>query len=576
MKTASNMNARIQLFTSMLSMIIKSSVRSRAGLLLWISCLDAVNAASKIALVLVIALSVRVLGSEVVNQEFYGYSFEKTESLIYVFGAMIGVIALVSALSAYASAVYSRQLGRWANRKSFEELKAVLGLNPREAQYSQFSPPSNINVILMQLPLHTGLAYETVVRMINPFLLLIFSAAALFYQSALFSTIIVGLSLLVIPIVLSTSLSIQRNARSFYGAQSLNLGSEVAKTTNVLSNQHGICQKSAKEELSYSKAFFDSFDVNILANHKTGLIISVLDAVARPILFMVVGTLVFTGKFSIDAAIAFLGSLAYLLASSRSVMASLTNLLRFQPQVQQYQELTAAARSGSTYAKNLNTNLLIEDETQEYIAQILFPRALSTLNLSKYIQPIRLWAAKRNVSISDDIYFVNASFRFKEGTTILDQLKGANRDNISTSEIKLLCSELKALKGFESQKEGVNTKMSEQAWATMDSAARVALRTIPLALKSEKATVFIDASIIKSLNPQSHSALISQFKHLRLVIFSNGDYVDIPNISDYALFEEAGTIQTGNKEWFKDELQKSKKDKSPASADPNLDQATLM
>ena len=578
MQTASNMKARIRIFTSMLLMIIKSSIKFRAGLLIWISCLDAVNAASKIALVLVIALSVRALGSPEVHQDVYGFTFDKTEGLIYFFGAIIGLIALISALSSYASAVYSRKLGRWANKKSFDQLKSVLSLSPREAQYSQLNVPNNINIILMQLPLHTGLAFETVVRMINPFLLMIFSAAALFYQNALFSVIIVGLSLLVIPVVLSTSLAIQRNARSFYGAQSLSMGGEVSNVTNILSNQHGIIEKQEDEELNYSKDFFDSFDLNILANYKTGLIISILDAITRPILFIVVGTLVFSGKFSIDAAIAFLGSLAYLLTSSRTVMGSLTNLLRFQPQVQQYQELTGEAEAAGITADSQSSNLSSKSDASRrsgYSTLILFPQAFSTLSLSKYMQPVKLWAEKRHVIINDEIYFSNASFRFKQETTIFEQLCGTELNKVSISVIKSLCSELKASESIEALKSGFDTPMTEQVWGRLDSAARVALRCIPLALKPKGATIFIDISVIKSLNPNDHKVLLSHFEHLNLIIFSNGEYLDLEGIADYALFSENGSISSGDRSWFREELVEWKKEHASSTA-THLDPTTSL
>ncbi len=108
--------------------------------------------------------------------------------------------------------------------------------------------------------------------------------------------------------------------------------------TLMLSNQHGVIEKSdsLSTEFSFARKFFDSFDKNLLANHKIGLIMAILEATLRPILLVGLGLLVFTGTFTVDTAVAFFGSLAYLLSSIRTTFSYGTNLLRFQPQVNLY------------------------------------------------------------------------------------------------------------------------------------------------------------------------------------------------------------------------------------------------
>ena len=541
---------RIRSFAAIIGEIVLDSIKHKWKTTFLVISLDTVNAASKILVVLIIALSVKALGSPE-GLVIYGFYIENSTKSIWLIGALIGFVALIGAIAGFFAVYFSRRLGRWANQKAMTDIYKVLSAKPNQAIKSKLKSPSNLNILMTQLPLHNGLAYETVSRLINPLLVMLFAGVALFFQHSFFTVVIFSASLFVLPILFTTSLKIQQNAKLFYGEKSQQMGADISKATVILNYQHGIIPKN-KENLDFSKGFLDSFDKNMLANHKTGLIVAILDAFLRPALFIVICSLVFLEEFSTEAAITFLGSLAYLLASSKSALSLLTNLLRFQPQVQQYRSFIKF--NSSEEAKHapgqIDKNPLFKNGS---VSILFLDKPLSTLNLAHFLPHLLSYDGDYSENELKSMFFVFSTFRFKTGLTIREQLSGDMVED-KTKEIEWLCKKIGAEENILSLADEFETKLDDRVWEKLSSNSRAALRVIPLALKAPGSTVLLDYQVIKSLSPAVVKIVISLFSHCRLIITTPDDFTTkIPNIS-YMILNDLNQIKIGDKEWFSNQV----------------------
>ena len=551
-------NAHITLFARMIFRIVRTAATSRWKTLILVAFLEALNAASKIGVVLIIALAVKSFDKEF-GTEVLGYSFNSSTDSILIFGLLIGLIAVIGAISGYFSNHHSRRLGRWASEDAMQQIESFLLLPPKLAAKTRLNIPANLNILLTQLPLHTGLAHETIARMINPVMLSLFSAGALFYQNPQITGIAFALALLVIPFILKASLAIQKNAKGFYGEQALKMGAGVSVKTNMLVNQHGVINKSlGLEKTDISTVFFDSFDKNLMANHRTGLLIALLDAILRPILFIIAGSLVLTGKLTTDAAIIFLGSLAYLLASSRTALGLLTNLLRFQPQVHQYFELVDWLHKANETNVSDGHQVVSEPADAQASSLILANTSttISTLTLGRFLDVMLSHCVDTRYS-DKDIFFASSSFRFYPEKTIIEHLCGDHTSEDNRSKALQIAKIIGALDSYNNQSHGVDTEMNEGNWATLNSNARVALRTIPLALKPRESIIILDFDILKPLSNKVKEQLLAQFNSSILILIVGTDYqLGDTVVDNCVIVKSSGEAASGNKEWFDQQLTK--------------------
>jgi len=543
-----------KLFSGLIIRIALVSLKNKYPLVALIFALNALSAISKLAVVLIIALAVKALGNES-GFSMFGFYIENSIQSIFILGGGLGIVALVGAICGYYSVYNSRALGRWANQKAMMEIQEIISLPPAEAQRVKLVIPQNPNILLTQLPLHTGLAYEAIAMMLNPALLILFSLAALFYQNSIFALAVLFGSVFIFPILVKTGIGIQRNAKSFYGEQALNMGSGINTMITLLNSQHGIIPKSNDDEKRvFSKIFFDSFDKNILANHKTALVIAVLEAVLRPAIFIAMCTMMYLGKFTVEAAIAFLGSLAYFLSSSRTVSSLLTNLLRFQPQVKQYFDFVDAF-DNIDLAEPLNPK---QNDKIGSVTVVLLPKPMSTLTLGYYLPSLLNQKGSFN---QQNVFFVFSNFRFHTGISILEQLCGnAEPSEELKDKTILLCENIDATSSMLKLKDGLDTKLSEHVWNQLNSAARVALRTVPLALKPSGSTVLIDINVVKNLAPNLFPKLINSFSHCDLYITTNGEKVGQIIADGYYIIDSLGKLNYGDRVWFETELTRHKEE----------------
>ena len=284
----------------------------------------------------------------------------------------------------------------------------------------------------------------------------------------------------------------------------------------------------------------------------------------RPILFIFIGVLVFSGEFSTQAAIAFLGSLAYVLSSSRTVLSLFTNLLRYQPQVKQYTDLLDSYEENNSEKEN---NYIVNETTpsstnekKKLLAMVLLNKPLTTLTAGHFMPQLISWSQENGHYINDEIYFVGAQFRFDHSKTVAEHLCGtSNFDSQILSKAKSIADYLDATDSFVNLTDSWDTHLSEKIWNELSPAARVCLRVIPLALKNPSSTLFIDIAIIKSINPSYLNKLIDSLIHCNLFVTTTSDFFDFPIIETYISINEKGIINSSkNYDWFIEELRKNK------------------
>ncbi len=195
----------IKSFALTIKKLVKFAAANHPKLLLLIATLDCICATAKLSVVILVALFIRVISSDV-PFILYGIHLSPSIKSILNFAVAIAIAALIAAITDYYSIYYSRKLGRSTNQEAMRLVRKVLAQKPLDAADVKFKPPANLNILLTQLPLHTGLAFETLARMNNPILLMFISCGFLIYQKPIFAAGVIAVTLITLPILLKLGL----------------------------------------------------------------------------------------------------------------------------------------------------------------------------------------------------------------------------------------------------------------------------------------------------------------------------------------------------------------------------------
>lgn len=557
----------VSVFARFLFRLSKRAYIEKKALLISIFVLDAVSAISKITLVLLFAAVATSFTNNEMPQAFgITLPLEYSISGIVILGIVVGLIAVTGAICAYFSVYQARKLGRWANYRAMYRVHSALAQRPQSAIMSRYRLPGNLNILLTQLPIHTGLAYETLARLVNPIVLLCVATLALFYQQPFFTIGSIIIGLIATPFLAKAALEIRANAKNFYSDHASGLGAGVNITTGLMNNQHGIIEKptGVKEQLSFAREFFNSFDKNLLANDKTGLLISLVDAVLRPLLFIVLCSLVFLERFTIGEAIAFLGSLAYVLASSRTVGAYLTNILRFHPQVREYLRLVddtdwEALRSDSS--DNINTLTKIPFTTKSgdigtfragEISMVMVKKSIATMHLGEILPPLFCGQINKP-ELRRNLFFANAKFRFAQGVSVMDQLLGEADSRMvgALSHCERILNELSIVSEIDQLPQGKQSEMNEYVWGRLGADARFAMRVVPLLLRREGSLLFVEASIFQAASVGTLEVVRRNLRNRYLfIVLTEGVSCKEMAVDKYIRVDDTAIEAAGNREWF--------------------------
>lgn len=560
-------------FVTVFARMARQMFSERRWLILSAIGFEILAAAARIGALLLVAAAVSLFSSKGTANLFgITISHAVDVQVIVMFGVAIGITASVGAFAAYQSARLARRLGRWLNLRSMHDIYRVISANPRQMLASRFDFRNDLNVALTQVPIHSGLAAETMTRMAQPVFMMFFAGLVLLYQQPLFMAGAILLGLFFLPIILRQSSAVQRNARSFYGEKAVQLGAAVTSLAARVIGQQGIVGKPATiTDQTQVAAFFDSFDFNLLANERVGLIVAMADALLRPILFIVLSILVLFGEFSIQAVIGFLGSLAYLLASARSVASLLTNLLRYHPQVVRYYELLDSAASlpdmpgpPGELPDEMRINVaspegqaVALDWRRGEAIMVVSAQPLNAMTLGAIVPPL-LGRTRSMDDIADALAFAGGSFRFAP-VPVMEQLCAEQRTPEREARARALCEQLGAARAFAALDDGYDTQLSESAWGSLDTAGRVALRLVPLCLARKPAFVLIDIAVIQALGMRSWPVMKEEFaqSYLVFIVGPQANCPDLP-VAHYLRLTENGGLVTGDRKWFDASLVVSK------------------
>lgn len=530
--------------------------------------LDALAAASRIGALVAIAAAIGLFTSQD-GKAFLGYhvNVPPTVRSVAAFTGTIAVLTLLGGMATYFSARLSRQFGRAMNEKTLRDIIGFLGLPPAVAAHAKMPVPRNLNTVFTQIPIHAGLAAETLARLVHPLFLVLFTGALLLWYQPLVAIIAFGAFLAFLPLFLRTTDVIRKNARGFYADRAVELGSVVAASITRLSGQHGIVPKSRVDETSLIeaapvRAFFDSYDINLLANERIGLLLALADSVVRPALFALICGLVFLEGYPVDAAVAFLGGLAYLLGSARSASGLLINLVRYQPQVARYFGLVdAVAVAHSTGAAPGNwqdvTIRALDERNQKAelvvapgeVGLVLSDRPLSTFTLGSLVADLFSTEVPRDM---DRLAFVSGGFRFTP-VSVISQLCGGVVDADRAGAARQLAAGLGADRSFSALPNGYETILSEDVWAGLDAAARVALRIVPLAVNASP-IVFVDIAAIQSVGEKGWPAVREVLSGSCLFLFVPIGGNPPALAANWYFSVYGGGLRIGSPEWFRGQM----------------------
>ncbi len=520
---------------------------------------DAISAASKIAAVFIVALAVKILANtDKTYFDMLGIQIPNNISLIIFLGIALGVCLLVGAILLYQSRLLTRAIGRWVNHSVLDEVYEILNQPAEEVAKINFPRYENINAMLTQVPIHSGLAAETIIRLLNPMFLLAFACISLLYQQPFFASLIFATSLLFLPIVIKFSRAVQSNSQSFYSNKSADMGNKVSSMVNLAINQSGVLNKTYKN-LSQEEAidaFYNSYDTNLLANEKVAVIISIADAMMRSLIFILLCVLVYFGEFTAGATVVFLGVLVYMLASARNVAALTTNLLRYYPQTRRYLELLEAKKSSNEQSDFASRKTAL-DSTEGIqfgeTALMACPYPLTKLFLKSIVDPL----ISSGHVIHPDLHgmrFVSASYQFHDAT-ILEHLIGAQSGKKIEEEALKLAKQFNADKSFRDLQDKYQTRVNRSIWESLTPEAQLALRCIPLLINSNQTLIFMDYDLLLAVETKLINKISKLFSNCKLVItMSKISINELPNARWFLSMDENNTILSGDKKWFKKQL----------------------
>lgn len=565
------MNSRLRNFNSDTTLLVKLVSKSKKSLLAAVVCIDIVSALLKILSILVIAFAIQVLRNEKTVELFNAQlTIEASISSLVVLGILVGISALLSALGSYWSFLLSRKLGRWGSEYAHSAVAAKLS-EPVSASISidERAIPKNSISLLTQIPLHVGLSIQTLSRLINPLLLFCFSFSFLIFLNWHFAAFLAVFGLLALPVAFKIGVSTQSNARQLYTHSSNLFGSRMNERLTQLTYQHGVTDKTSlfskwsPEETSAQKDFLDALDTNLMANQKMTLLVGTLDALLRPILFVVLCAMIFFGQLSIEAAIAFLGCIGYIFSSATKSISLTTNLIKYQPQVKRFLILTSektsfeSTTSPSSTPKKIrfrgnlesgsarNEHTLMRGEALYFLSSA----SINSLNLNKVLNPIFEGCTDKN-TIFVNTSFVSARYRFSP-TTIISQLCGGVYNQQLSEQVQRRISSLDSSKTlFSELPKRLESELSESTWKLLSALERFCLRIVPLTLKKEGELVIIDAKILKSGGPTALETLDKWFSDKFLIIVTSDNQIPFVANSKFAASDESNRVKFGDQHWF--------------------------
>jgi hypothetical protein len=295
----------------------------------------------------------------------------------------------------------------------------------------------------------------------------------------------------------------------------------------------------------------------------------------------------FVGEVTIEATIAFLGSLAYLLASARSVSGLLINLLRYHPQVIHYHNFVDASDTSSntsqsaekTFPTRLELNTTDPNSKDNFhltrinpgeLSLVLHREKVSTLNLASILPPL-FGQQITNTNLLNNTYFVSDAFRFAS-TTVMEQLCAQNCTRKRKEKAIQYCRDMGADTCFEGLPNGYDTSLNEVIWNKLSAQARVAIRVIPLFLQKTPNVILIDIGVVRGMGDKILPILNNALPNSYLFLVQN--YAsNFPGYSADHFLEITSDLQlmSGDKQWFQNQLETATNINQESSEIPNAE-----
>jgi len=122
--------------------------------------------------------------------------------------------------------------------------------------------------------------------------------------------------------------------------------------------------------------------------------------------------------------------------------------------------------------------------------------------------------------MSSHTQFINASYRFRQDTPLIDLLAPSGRSAFIESAARTLG----VWNEYSELPDGLNTIMTETVWNSLSGEARTAMRLLPLAVGSDPKFIFLDVGVISNLNPLSFEEVFSIFENKVVFIVLNEQY----------------------------------------------------
>lgn len=584
-------SAQFRVFAAVNGELVRAMFATRPWTVAGVLALDGLSVATRIATLALLSVIAGAFGGDG-RLSFAGWTIRVTggfaETMVLALG--IGVISLVGAWAAYETVRRSRSLGRHINEIAMERVLQRTCLLPTEAMHAAM-PPVDLNRMLTQNSIHTGLAAETLLKLVNPLGLFLVSWLLLGYLSISIAFLILLAGLVFLPFYLRQSYKVQTDVKEFYSIRADGLAGSIAQTATVLSGQLGMVpEMPAKMRLGRMDAvhrFLDGLDRNILANEWLGLSISIASAILVPIVLLTLGLLTARGQMTISTMVAFIGGFVYLTAATRTVSSHATNLLRFFPQVHalsvfvgkdglvsapRTDEASVAPEPGAT-APLKPVVLSMPGGARMTVAPcerlgLIADRRVSRLELPGLLLP--LLEAGLDRILLPRLCFVAGSYRFPVGGTVANMLTGTEASAAASLPALLerfgIAAEIAALP------QQLDTIMSEAIWQGFSGSARGAARLIPLMLKPDPKLVLIDWAAISHLNAKHLPSLLEPFARSFVVIVLQDANCPAGLAEKFLAVRDHHTVGLGDREWLEGWAVREKRMPTPqVDAVPTLD-----
>lgn len=449
------------------------------------------------SLALTLIGSAKLLSGE--NISVQGFSIPRVEDENHAVLIAVSMISLIMMFSAVATLTMNYKLRMLGRKTHVNILIQILDLFPA-CLALQKKTPTEINRLLYQATLHTGIAVETIFQSIQPLLMLTFATITLLALDSVLMVILITSVLPIIPLYAVQAKKLVKLSENFHGKSASEFAQVYSDYIGRVTKQNFFTSVGGEAADKMSDPRFDTYlndyDNIVLANDK----MTFTFAAYRPVLFAVVLIYVaITYPLNADSSliiIPLLFAVFYFSNSGISFIASGTNLIRLLPQVKLVYDV-------------FESEIITPDSwhfNEFDFSGIAYCHVYCDVDNRTVIELSDSYCQQFDEELK--FCFVSQAFRASE-MTVMEVLCAGDLANMPV--VNKLLDRWGAVSFYERLSEGGATAYSNDTFSELTPKERALFHLVPSAFALEGSLVFIDESALRWFDRAEYDDIIEYF-----------------------------------------------------------------